>query len=1605
MNAKHILFFSLLGLLSNSALALTLSQGPLFISYKEPRIMLLMSRDHELSKKAYTDYTDLNDDQLLDTTYKDNVNYYGYFNANRCYTYNSNRFEPAGTAGGLASPNNHQCSGQWSGNFLNWATMTRLDVVRKVLYGGFRSTDTTGTALGTTVLERAFLPPDVHAFAKVYAPNGTTGNGTEVSKYTPYSPDTGITLCNVSDMGAGVQAGSINTVNGTSTSPAPLIKVASGAWTQWAMTEILQCQWKEDFAAETSATRPTKASNQLTGSSDLNARVAVCVPNQFTPEDKCKSYYTRAATPVKTVKPTGLLQQYGDVEVERRTRFGLMTGSYLKNTAGGVLRKNINLLTNNSNSALDSSDICVNILADDEINVCTGQFINQATTDRGIVNTLNRIHLAGYKTPASGAITSTHVCSSGYNNSAPYACNSSSLLSGTNGTCVDWGNPLSEMYHEALRYFAGKTSAKTDYAVDDSTVIAGLGQATWNSSSDPLPATEWCALSNIIVLSTGLTSLDNATISTDISGLDPTSLTNSVGTDEGISGSYLIGSNGTTSDNQCSPKTLSNLSSASGICPELPHMKGGYLIAGLANSNRSLDLRPGYAANRVNRWTGINADWVARQPLGTYTVGLAENLPSFEITVGSGKVSLVPACRSNGSTICSMTDLRVESYSTTAASFLVSWEDNSAGSDYDMDTIARIQYCVGAACSPAVSSNQIQITVSAAQSATGSGMELGYTVSGVGASDGTVFPIKIPGTATCNPTDCGSSSANQKFFSLLVSPAAFRCTDFTTATPSSTYTCPGTTIRMPKDIVSATGCPSGSNCGCPKTTIYTQSGSLTAGLLKNPLWYAAKYAASATKWDLKDNIAIPDLFVPDGIPDNFFDVRNPATLYNSLATVFDLASQSDASSASVATNSTNLKIESRIFQAKFSGLDWSGQLLSYNLNAAGVLGTTAEWDAGEEINSQAPSARVILTKGATGGVGFSYTNLTGPTDTIGTQQNLLDKDATGVVDNCGPERVDYLRGDDTNEGTDDALTCASGSIISQFRQRNISKLGDIVNSNPWYVGSPSAGFSDVDYPGYSQFRRSKLTRKPVVYAGSNDGMLHGFDASLDFSSNDAGVPIADVSGKEILAYIPSEVFPNLSKLAAQTYNKDHRYFVDGSPMVGDADLDSSATNDWRTILVGAMGAGGKGYYALDISNPANFSESNAADTVLWEFNESDMGYVYNMPPVNSTMYQAKQIVKMANGKWAAILGNGYNSTSGKAVLYILFIEDGLDGTWSASDYVKIVADAPAGSNNGFNGLSTPVPFDTNEDGYADTVYAGDLKGHLWKFLVGPNSSDTTVTDATSTWKVAFSSTTCANTTAITASTCTSLFTALDSVSNAQPIIWPPEVVAHPNGGQMVLFGTGKYIEPSDNTIALGSPTQTFYGIWDRHDGTTLGARASDLLQQTVTSVLTTTAGKFRVTSTNAIQWRSPDCAASSSCAGTYMGWYIDLPTTGERVTGIPKKVNNVIFFNTLIPSDTLCNLGTGWLMSLDYLSGSMADSHRIFDTNNNGEINDDDAQVGGYQIGAALGGTTLIQGTSTSDSSNTGVGVSSLTSGALNTTLINFGNVMRGRLNWREIVQ
>jgi type IV pilus assembly protein PilY1 len=367
------------------------AQSPLFLTAPvTPLMMLNMSRDHQLYFKVYDDYADITDplggapDGIPDITYNNNYDYYGYFDSAKCYSYSTSngRFEPVA----WRATGTRACNNQWSGNFLNWATMTRIDVIRKILYGGYRSTDNAAATGGNsvTVLERTFLPNDTHSFAKFYKPSSET----ELKKVVPsaVASENGITLCNTTD-----PANRTKPSSGTSLALSqnvvepPLIKVAKGNYSLWANNERWQCGWKGvatvgsalngNFKSvsgiDAESENPNKGTDG-TGFGNYIARVQVCasgfIANPKDDNENCRSYSTG------NVKPIGLLQEFGESD---SIHFGLITGSYSKNKSGGVLRKAVGSIKN-------------------EINLTTGVFQPINTATNGIIDTLNKLRIFGY---------------------------------------------------------------------------------------------------------------------------------------------------------------------------------------------------------------------------------------------------------------------------------------------------------------------------------------------------------------------------------------------------------------------------------------------------------------------------------------------------------------------------------------------------------------------------------------------------------------------------------------------------------------------------------------------------------------------------------------------------------------------------------------------------------------------------------------------------------------------------------------------------------------------------------------------------------------------------------------------------------------------------------------------------------------------------------------------------------------------------------------------------------------------------------------------------------------------------------------------------------
>jgi len=323
-------------------------------------------------------------------------------------------------------------------------------------------------------------------------------------------------------------------------------------------------------------------------------------------------------------------------------------------------------------------------------------------------------------------------------------------------------------------------------------------------------------------------------------------------------------------------------------------------------------------------------------------------------------------------------------------------------------------------------------------------------------------------------------------------------------------------------------------------------------------------------------------------------------------------------------------------------------------------------------------------------------------------------------------------------------------------------------------------------------------------------------------------------------------------------------------------------------------------YALDVTDPSTFSEANAASLVKWEYSDSDLGYVYGQP----------SIVKLNAGngsQWAAVFSNGYNSTTGVAALYIVDIATG--------QLIKKISTG-AGSSTTPNALATPTLVDADANGTVDYAYAGDLEGNMWKFDLCNLTNQNVCASSNNGWNV------------------TKLFVAQDAGGNAQPITSSVEVTRHFSGdGYQLFFGTGKYIESSD--IAT-TGAQTFYSLWDRFSSQFSVSGRGNLQQQTATTTLTVNGKVYGTTSSNTVNWDSP------AGSGTQRGWYIDLPTSGERVVSDPSLYSGRILFTSMIPNSSACSGGgTGKLYELDATTGS-ALGVPTFDVNGDGVVDTND---------------------------------------------------------------
>lgn len=625
----------------------------------------------------------------------------------------------------------------------------------------------------------------------------------------------------------------------------------------------------------------------------------------------------------------------------------------------------------------------------------------------------------------------------------------------------------------------------------------------------------------------------------------------------------------------------------------------------------------------------------------------------------------------------------------------------------------------------------------------------------------------------------------------------------------------------------------------------------------------------------------------------YFPATDPRSLKVGLAAALAEAADNPASLANVVTKSPQVAAGSAVFQAIYNPAQWSGRFYAFPQAADGSVNTKAGSELWEASNKMpAPADRNIFTWNPTSkGKPFTWLGLSLA------QQTDLGLDST---------LLDWLRGSAANEaangGTfrDRARYTPEGGVTGGV-------LGDVVNGSPVKGPSYGGGYNRLPtgtagqgtYAAFRSVDNTGLdTMRNTIFLGANDGMLHAFNIGTDANR-----------GVERFAYVPNAVFSvprsptgtekKLQMLADPGYS--HRFTVDGPPQIGDAFIGPSGAEAWKSVLVGSTGAGARAVFAMDVTNPAAGTGGFDTSKLMWEFSEADnadMGYLIGYP----------HVARMRNGSWVAIFGNGYDSTNGQAKLFVLDLQTGTV-LWQQS----------VGAAGG-NGLSQPN-FIVNANREVTAIYAGDLKGNLWKFDV--ESADPTL------WKVAFGS--------------APSYTPLYQGAATQPITVMPELVVHPNNGTMVNFGTGELFKTEDiaATGNVNLNTQALYGIWDKPAETTGFAGTGSLVQQGANTSLAAGAdASARVSGTTSytVDW------------ATKRGWYMLLAAgNGERVNVNPTQINRVLLAVSNKPNADPCkNGGESRLFVLDAITGS-APTFAVLDSNGVNGVTDTDK---GYNVKA-----------------------------------------------------
>lgn len=623
-----------------------------------------------------------------------------------------------------------------------------------------------------------------------------------------------------------------------------------------------------------------------------------------------------------------------------------------------------------------------------------------------------------------------------------------------------------------------------------------------------------------------------------------------------------------------------------------------------------------------------------------------------------------------------------------------------------------------------------------------------------------------------------------------------------------------------------------------------------------------------------------DAFNGQARPDNYFSGGRPDLVLAGLTTAFaDIAAKIKAFTTSFSTSLPQVAaLGNSSFSSQFDAGDWKGEVKAAELNfdANGTPRTLEKWSFSTRLGAQLAGAgwnsnrRVVTwnTQSLTG-VPFRAAALS--------SGQLAALDTSYAPGSDSSAFLDYVRGDRSNE-----TNSTSNSSSRAYRARTVL-LGDIVGSKARPVGPPSFPFSDAANPGYSAFKTTWAGRPLVVYVGANDGMVHAIDGSLTSATG----------GAEMFAYVPGAVYqgPNetpsvdgLASLGNPAFA--HHYLVNATPNVYDIDFGRTPNTagraqaqapDWRSVLIGGLGKGGRAYYAIDVTNPAamaSASESSVATKVLWEFTDSDLGFTYGEPVVAKTRKYG----------WVVIFTSGYNNAGGSGHFFIVNPRTG-----ALLEKVSTGRGSPTASA----GLAHANAFVVDaSDGAADSVYAGDLLGNVWRL------------DLTAAAGTAYPSP-------------TRLAVLTDAVGSPQPVTSRPAIEIHPSSKKrFVMVGTGRLLSTSDIASTQG---QTFYAIGDGNN-----ARFN---RETPEPGDLPTGITFPIGRAQLAANTTPVSGGVTVDPTRQMGWFEELGNgangIGWRVTWDSTTLSGSIAFAATLPNGSVCNpSGSSNIYARDYATAT-----------------------------------------------------------------------------------